>query len=199
MREGGDLLQREREPENAGREWTLLEKRISSRCIYQGRVVTLRVDQVETAGGRMTSREVVGRPDTVSVLAIDEQGRALLVRQFRYAAGAETLEIPAGTIDPGESPEAAARRELREETGYDCDVLEQLIQYHPAIGYSTERMTVYLARGLRPSPLKGDEESISVERQPFDEVYGRVVAGRQAFTDAKSNMAVLLARAQGKA
>ena len=103
-----------------------MEKKISSRQVYAGRIVTLRVDQVETPGGRITSREVVERPDTVSILAIDDRGRVLLVRQFRYAVGQDTLEIPAGTIDPGETPAEAARRELREETGFGCERLEEL-------------------------------------------------------------------------
>jgi ADP-ribose pyrophosphatase len=176
-----------------------LETQVSSKRIYAGRIVSLRVDQVETPGGRRTTREVVERPDTVSVLAIDEENRALLVRQFRYVVGADSLEIPAGTIDAGESPAEAARRELREETGHDCDILEELVSYHPAIGYCSERMTVFLARRLRRSPLRGDEEDIRVERVAFEDVYISVAEGRPPFQDAKSSMAVLLARARGKA
>ena len=176
-----------------------MEKKVSSRQVYEGRIVTLRVDQVETPSGRITSREVVERPDTVSVLAIDDRGRVLLVRQFRYAVGQDTLEIPAGTIDPGETPAQAARRELREETGYDCERLEELTSYYPAMGYSSERMTIYLASGLVTSPLRGDEEEIRLEKQVFDDVYAQVAGGSDMFMDAKSNMAVLLARAMGRA
>ena len=176
-----------------------MEKKVSSRQVYEGRIVTLRVDQVETPSGRITSREVVERPDTVSVLAIDDRGRVLLVRQFRYAVGQDTLEIPAGTIDPGETPAEAARRELREETGFGCERLEELTSYYPAMGYSSERMTIYLASGLIQSPLRGDEEEIRLERQPFDGIYSQVAGGSDMFMDAKSNMAVLLARAMGRA
>ncbi len=177
-----------------------MEKRVSSREVFRGRIVTVRVDEVEMSSGRQTTREVVVRPDTVSVLAIDDMEQVLLVRQYRYAAGKETLEIPAGTIDRDETGEEAARRELREETGFDCETLETLASYHPAIGYSSERMTVYLARGLGKSPLQGDEEDIRLEKVPFDEVYARVTGGSPPlFEDAKSIIAVLTARAQGKA
>jgi len=176
-----------------------LEKTVSSSIIYEGRVVTLRVDQVVTRTGRTTSREVVDRRDTVSVLPLDDMGRVLLVRQFRYAAGLSTLEIPAGSVDAGETPHQAAHRELREETGYDCKSLTELITYYPAMGYSTERMTVYLAKELVPAPLHGDEEDINLERKPFDEVYEGVATGDGAFLDAKSNLAVMLARSRGLA
>jgi len=176
-----------------------LEKKVSSQQVFAGRIVSVRVDKVETATGRITTREIVDRADTVSVLAIDESNRVLLVRQWRYAVGLETLEIPAGSIDPGETPEEAARRELREETGYDCQTLVQLNSYYPAMGYSSERMTIFLARGLVRSPLRGDEDDIRLERMPFDEVFERVVHGSGFFMDAKSNMAVLFARARGLA
>ena len=180
-------------------EGRLLEKKVSSSIIYEGRVVTLRVDQVVTQSGRMTSREVVDRRDTVSVLPLDDMGRVLLVRQFRYAVGVSTLEIPAGSVDAGETPSQAAHRELREETGFDCHSLTELLTYYPAMGYSTERMTVYLAKDLAPAPLRGDEEDIHVDRKPFDEVYDGVATGDSTFLDAKSNLAVMLVRSRGLA
>lgn len=176
-----------------------MEKKLSSRQVFNGRIVSVRVDQVETATGRVTTREIVDRADTVSVLALDEAGRVLMVRQWRYAVGQETLEITAGSVDPGETPEQAARRELREETGYDCQTLIELNSYYPAMGYSSERMTIFLATGLVRSPLKGDEDDIRLERMPFDEVFEKVVHGSGFFMDPKSNMAVLLARARGLA
>lgn len=175
-----------------------MEKCLVSEQIYQGKILKLRVDTVEMSSGRHTTREVVERPDTVSVLAIDDECNILLIRQFRYAIGRHTLEIPAGTIDPGETPEQAARRELREETGHNCLSLEKLVDYGPAIGYCTERMTIFLARGLYAAPLKGDEDQISVVRVPFDDAYSSIVDGTMEFEDAKSVIAILLARARGK-
>jgi ADP-ribose pyrophosphatase len=177
----------------------LLERLLSSSCVYCGKVIGLRVDTVSTPSGHQTTREVVERPDTVAVLAVDDRGNALLVRQFRYAVGRETLEIPAGTIDAGETPAQAALRELREETGHSASRLDVLLEYGPAIGYCTERMTVYLARDLTPAPLDGDEEHIRASRVSFEQLYDGIVQGRQPFEDAKSMLAVMLARARGLA
>jgi ADP-ribose pyrophosphatase len=177
----------------------MLEKRTATQQIYKGRVVSLKVDTVVMPSGRVTTREVVERPDTVGMLALDERHNVLLVRQFRYAIGHETLEIPAGTIDTGETPQQAAVRELREETGYDPGRLELLLEYGPAIGYCTERMTIFLAHDLRPSPLKGDEERIRLVRMPFDDAYQAILSGKGLFEDAKSTLAILLARTRGLA
>ena len=181
-----------------------METTLSSSRAFIGRIVSVRVDEVETPSGRRATREVVERPDTVSVLAVDDQGRVLLVRQYRYAVGKETLEIPAGTIDPGETPEEAARRELREETGYDCEELKRLITYHPAVGYSTEKMTIFLAKKLVPAPLVGDEESIRAEAVPIAEacgvLFGQSPAGADgalSASDGKTIIALLLVLSRG--
>jgi len=174
-----------------------MERPLSSSRIYQGRIVALRVDTVATGSGRVTTREVVERPDTVAMLALDEDRNVLLVRQFRYAVGHDTLEIPAGTLDCGETPAEAAVRELREETGYNASTLDFLLSYGPAIGYCTEHMTIFLARDLSLAPLHGDEENIRLTRIPFERIYDSIVQGQQPFEDAKSTLAVMLARARG--
>jgi ADP-ribose pyrophosphatase len=174
-----------------------MEKPISKHLVYQGRVLSVRVDTVMTEKGRETTREIVERPDTVSVVAIDTDANILLVRQYRYAIGKYTLEVPAGIVEPGETPEQGAKRELREETGYDSGCLTPLYTYWPAIGYSTERMTIFLATDLRSDPLKGDEEEIHVKRLPFAYVRNSVAdcsgSKEPLFEDAKSVMGVLLA------
>jgi len=174
-----------------------VERLLSSSRIYQGRIVGLRVDTVSTDSGRLTTREVVERRDTVAVLALDDNANVLLVKQFRYAVGRETIEIPAGTVDADETPAQAALRELSEETGYSASSLDLLLEYGPAIGYCTEKMTVFLARGLVPAPLPGDEEHIRLDRVPFDRLHDSIVQGRHPFADAKSTLAVMLARARG--
>jgi ADP-ribose pyrophosphatase len=176
-----------------------METLLASKRIYQGRVVSLKVDTVSLPSGRITTREVVERPDTVGILALDERNNMLVVRQPRYVLARETLEIPAGTINPDESPRDAALRELREETGYAAGEMTQLLEYGPAIGYCTERMTLFLAKDLVAAPLRGDEEKIGLERLPFDLVYRDLVRGQPVFEDAKSTLAVLLARARGLA
>ena len=94
------------------------EQLLSSQQIYEGRAVKLRVDTVEKPSGRITTREIVEHGDCVAIVAIDVEDSVLLVRQFRQAVGKDLLEIPAGGINPGESPTEAVRRELQEETGY---------------------------------------------------------------------------------
>lgn len=170
-----------------------MEKPITKRTVFQGRILSVSVDTVLTRHGRETTREIVDRPDTVSVVAVDGNWDIFLVRQYRYATGKYTVEIPAGTIDSGEIPEQAARRELREETGYDCETLIPLYTYWPAIGYSTEQMTIFLATGLRLAPLKGDEDSIELVRLPFSQVYDFIESGKPLFEDAKSTIGVILA------
>lgn len=176
-----------------------MEKCISTQRIYDGKIMAIRVDTVVTSSGRTTTREILERPGVVSVLPLDDERNVILVRQFRYAVGRETLEIPAGVVGKGETPLAAAKRELREETGYDAGFLKEMVSYRPAIGYSTERMTVFLAKDLVYAPEKGDEEDIKVERIPFDQLYDMVVRGRSPLEDAKSIVAILLARATGEA
>lgn len=174
-----------------------MEKMISSQEVFHGKIVTVKVDTVEIEEGpekgKKTRREVVVRPDTVSAVALDEEENLLLVKQYRYSIGAWTLEIPAGTIDKGESAEEAMHRELREETGFDCRELTVLTSYHPAIGYSTETMTIFLAKNLFPSPLKGDEAEIHVVRMSLREAAKAIISGKSPFADAKSNLGVILA------
>ncbi len=173
-----------------------MEERISSNQVFRGRILSVRVDQVRTPSGKKTSREVVERPDTVSVLALDESQNVLFVRQFRYVLGRDTLEIPAGTIDAGETREQAARRELREETGYDCHTLSLICEYYPAVGYSTEKMSVFLARELSRAPLDGDEERILLHKMSFDQAYRSALSGLDTFEDAKTRIALLVAHAK---
>ncbi len=180
-------------PNMYGKGVSVMEKPMSKRTVFKGRILSVRIDTVLTGQGREITREIVDRPDTVSIVALDTNLDIYLVRQYRYARGDYTVEIPAGTIDPGETPEEAAKRELREETGYDCADLIPLYTYWPAIGYSTEKMTIFLARGLRLAPLEGDEYDICLERLPFKQVYESIGNGIPIFEDAKSTIGVFLA------
>ncbi|HOL11858.1 MAG TPA: NUDIX hydrolase [Bacillota bacterium] len=174
-----------------------MEKLVSKRVVYEGRVLSVRVDSVVTEKGRETTREIVVRPDTVAIVAIDQDLNILLVRQYRYAISKYALEIPAGLVDKGETAEEAARRELREETGYDCTNLRPIYTFWPAIGYSTEQMTIFLGTDLVFNPLKGDEEDIQVVRLPFSDVRHQVLRETESeeilFEDAKSVIGVALA------
>jgi ADP-ribose pyrophosphatase len=161
------------------------ERVVSSQHIFQGRAVGLRVDEVELPSGRVTTREVVEHADCVVIVPLDAEDNVLLVRQFRQAVGRQLLELPAGGIDPGESPEECVCRELREETGYLPARVERLGGFYSAPGYCTEYLHLYLATDLEPSPLVADDtESIALVRVPKDRVLGLVASGEVC--DAKS-------------
>ena len=156
------------------------EKRLGGETLYAGRVVTLQVDRVALPDGRETKREVVRHPGAVAVLGETGDGFWILVRQHRYAVGADVLEIPAGTLEPGEDPESCARREIVEETGYRAVTLAPLGLYLPAPGYSDEVIHLFQAR-VEPDPAgpaPDDDESIhAVFRRP-DEVMDAIRDGR---------------------
>jgi len=147
------------------------EKTLSSRLVYDGRAVKLRVDTIQMPGGRETTREIVEHSDCVAIVAIDENDNVLLVRQFRKPVEKELLEIPAGGIDAGEDPEAAVIREMQEETGFLPHKVERLGGFYSAPGYCTEYLHLYLATDLVPSQLHAeDTESISLVLMPVSEI-----------------------------
>ena len=161
------------------------EKTLSSRRVYQGRAVNLRVDTVELAGGRQTTREIVEHQDVVAVVALDGEDNVLLVRQFRKPVEKELLEIPAGGIDPGETPEEAVRREMREETGFLPRKVEKLGGFYSSPGFCTEYLYLYLAADLTKSPLRAeDSDAISLVPTPLEQIPELIASG--AIVDAKS-------------
>ena len=163
----------------------MAEKTLSSQLIYDGLAVKLRVDTVQMANGRETTREIVEHSDCIAIVAIDADDNILLVKQFRKPVEKELLEIPAGGIDPGEDPETAVRRELREETGYLPQRVERLGGFYSAPGYCSEYLYLYLATDLVPSQLFAeDTEEISLVRVPITQIPGLVTSGR--LSDAKS-------------
>ena len=163
---------------------------IGSQPIYEGRVVSLRVDEIEVASGRNVRREVVDHPGAVVVVPIDDQGRILWVRQHRYAVGRDLLELPAGTLEHGETPEATARRELPEETGFAAAQWQRLGGFFTAPGFCTEYIHAFLATALTPEYAQGDEdEEMEVVPLSLDESLARIDSGE--VEDAKSIAAIL--------
>jgi len=161
------------------------EKTLSSRSIFDGRAVRLRVDTVQMPSGRETTREIVEHSDCVAVVAIDADDNVLLVNQFRQAVAKELLEIPAGGIDAGEDPAATVRREMQEETGYLPRKVERLGGFYSAPGYCTEYLHLYLATDLVPSQLYAeDTESIKLVPVPTGQIPGLIASG--SICDAKS-------------
>ncbi len=164
----------------------LVEKKtLSSRLIYEGRAVKLRVDTIKMPDGRETTREIVERSDCVAVVVIDADDNVLLVEQFREPVEKTLLEIPAGGIDPGEDPVTTVCRELREETGYLPRKVERLGGFYSAPGYSSEYLYLYLATDLTSSPLHAeDTENIRLVRVPIAQITNLITSG--SICDAKS-------------
>lgn len=160
--------------------------------IFKGKVFNVRRDSVRYPGGRVLKLDVIDHRGSVSILPIDEQGQVWFIRQYRHPAGEVLLELPAGVMDEGETPEGSALRELREEIGMTAGKLRRVGEFYLAPGYSTEYMYVFLALGLTPDPLQADEdESISIEKIPVQQIYSRAVFGQ--LRDAKSLAALFLA------
>ena len=154
------------------------EATVASQRVYEGRLVNLRVDTVRLENGRLAEREIVEHPGAVAVVALDEYDNVILVRQFRKAAEKELLEIPAGTLEPGEKPIACARRELEEETGYQAECLEQLSSFYPSPGFCTEHIHLYLAAGLHKGhSAPEDDEAIETVKVPLSDIPAMVSQG----------------------
>lgn len=172
----------------------LTERVVASTVLHRGRYLEFRVDTIERADGSRSSRDIVGHPGAVAIVAIDEEDRVLLVRQYRVAASGALLEIPAGTLDVDaatgeiEAPSGAAARELEEETGYRAGRWQRLASFWTAPGFATELMHLYLATELVPANedrLGPDEdERLQLERIPWQDAVA--AAERGEIRDAKS-------------
>jgi ADP-ribose pyrophosphatase len=159
--------------------------------IYQGRVINLRIDEIEVAPGLNVKREVVEHPGAVVIVPIDAEGRILWEKQYRHAAARVLLELPAGTLEPSEEPEATARRELAEETGFAAATWQRLGGFYSAPGFCEEYLHAFVATDLTPEEAEGDEdEDIEVEALTLEESLARIDAGD--VEDAKSLAALFL-------
>ena len=166
---------------------------ISQEIVFSGRIVEARVDTLLMPDGRQITREVIHHPGAVAIIPIDSDDNVLLVRQFRYPVGHDLLEIPAGVIEDGESPDHTAQRELREETGYASRNLRPLGGIYSSPGFCDEMLYMYLARNLVESRLPGDEdEDITLERVPMSGVDRLIRLGE--IQDAKSVAGLLMVR-----
>jgi ADP-ribose pyrophosphatase len=162
-----------------------MEKTLSSQRIYEGRAVKLRVDTVRKPHGKVTTREIVEHADAVAVVVLDSRDKVILVRQFRKAVGKTLLEVPAGSVDPGEQPIDTVRRELQEEIGYLPNKIDRLGGFYSAPGYCTEYLHLYVATQLVPSRLEAeDTDEIEVVRVSWNKIPDLIASGDIA--DAKS-------------
>ncbi len=151
---------------------------------FQGAKFAVATETVELPGAEVVERDLVRHPGAVGVVALDDDGRVLLVRQYRHAVGRALWELPAGLLDlPGEDPVLCAQRELWEETGHRAGRWEVLVDAFTSPGMSDESARIYLARDVRPADgpahePDGEERHMLVEWAPLDEVREGVLAGR---------------------
>lgn len=171
------------------------ERLTGSRRVYEGHVVNLRVDDVELPSGHRQVREIVEHRGAIAVVPL-VQGDVFLVRQFRRAAGRTLLEIPAGSMEAGEEPEACLQRELAEEIGMQAGQVTHMVSFYPSPGFLTEVVHVYIARKLSLHRLDAEEEDLEVVRLPL--ARARTLVG-QEIVDAKSIIGLLLAEAAERA
>jgi ADP-ribose pyrophosphatase len=175
------------------------ERKIRGETIFTGKVFTVERDSVD-CGAFTSVREVVRHPGGVAVLAVDGEERVVMVRQYRYAAGQELLELPAGRLEPGEDPMAAGMRELSEETGYTASHVEPLGRMIPTGAYCSEVIWLYLATGLTGGPPHPDDgEIVRPELVLLEDALRMVMDGR--IEDAKTCVALMkykLLRGAGK-
>lgn len=166
---------------------------LSRKTVFEGHAFDVEKVHLRLPDGRERDYDLVAHADAVTILPVDEQGQVYFVRQFRVGAQEELLELPAGVMDPGEEPLTSARRELREETGCDCEELLPLGGFYMAAGYSSEYMHIYLALGLRAAPLDQDEdEFLQLVKLPLCEALAQARDGQ--LRDSKSLVALFFAQ-----
>ncbi|AGK54784.1 NUDIX hydrolase [Bacillus sp. 1NLA3E] len=165
----------------------LEEKTIRTEQIFAGKVISLQVDEVELPDGKIAKRELIKHPGAVAIIAVTDEGKIVMVEQFRKALERNIVEIPAGKLEKGEEPLASAARELEEETGYVCETLELVTSFYTSPGFADEIVYVYEARGLskKENPAAQDEdEFINLIELSLDEALEYIA--QQKIHDAKT-------------
>ncbi len=166
----------------------LSESPVETSVVYEGSFLRLRNDRVRLPDGALASREFVEHPGAAAMIALTDDDRIIIERQYRYPLARTFVEIPAGKIDRGENSLATAKRELVEETGYRASEWALLTTIHPAIGFATEVMDIYLCRGLEyVGQALDDGEHLEVELVTLDWLIAELRAGR--LTDVKTQIA----------
>ena len=168
------------------------EKTITTKQVYDGIVVKLFSDEVELDNGYKATREIIHHPGGVCVVALDEDENVFMVEQFRYPFAEVLTEVPAGKLEYGEQPELCGRRELKEEVGAEAESFEYLGCLYPTVAYDTEKIYMYLARGLSFSEQDLDDgEFLDVKKMPLKQAFE--MAMNNQLPDAKTQLAIIKA------
>jgi len=163
--------------------------------IYDGQYVRLDIYNLKIKGIK-SKREIVEHPAGAAILAFDENDKIILVRQHRFPLGYD-LELPAGTLDKGESPKRCALREIQEETGYKANKMTHLMTYYPSVGYNTEAIHCFVASGLKKGKMKLDkDEFITVKKMELSKLIKLIKSGK--IIDSKTICAVMVYAARKK-
>ena len=172
------------------------EKTLNSEIVYNGPVFRVRKHRVETVNGESV-RDIVEHSGGSIMVAITDEGKVLMVRQYRKAFEKPMLELPAGKADAGESPEVTASREFTEETGYTAASVKPLVEFYPTCGYSNEDLHIFICRGLTPGETHWDDsECLEIYEYDPDELIGMIM--RNEIKDAKTIIGLLYARQAGE-
>lgn len=170
----------------------LQEKTVGTEPIFDGKIIKVQRDQAELENGAVVTRELVIHPGGVCIVPVNENGEVYLVKQFRYPFQEVLTEVPAGKLEFGENHRDAGLRELKEETGAECENFEYLGVMYPSVAYLTEKIHMYLATGLSFGEQHLDEdEFLDVEKMPLSQAVEMVLDGR--IKDGKTQSALLLA------
>ena len=168
----------------------LKENRNSRETVFQGKILNVYKDTVILPNGKEATREVVEHSGAVAVLAIDDQDRIILVKQYRYPIQKSSLEIPAGKLEDGENPLECAKRELEEETGFQAENWSKIISFYTSPGFANEIMHLFLATGLTFVGASPDEdEFVELYKYSLDEAFDGIL--QQEIDDAKTINAIL--------
>ena len=170
----------------------LTEKFLKSQKVFTGNLLTVYCDQVELPNGKEASREFIRHPGAIAVVPVTNDGKIVLVRQYRYPVGKNMLEVPAGKLDKGEQPDQCVLRELEEETGYVTKNIRKLSSIYTTPGFTDEVIHLYIAEELTLAKQCPDEdEFLDVEVYTKEEIRAMIEDG--TINDAKSMLALLLA------
>lgn len=167
------------------------EKTIKSETLYEGKIIHLQLDDVELPNGKTSKRELIKHPGAVAVIALKDDGKIIMVEQYRKALERSIVEIPAGKLEPGEEPEKTALRELEEETGYGAKSIKPLISFYTSPGFADELVHVFLVEDLyvlEDASEQDEDEFVELVEVTLEEA--QQLLDNQRVYDAKTAYAI---------